>query len=97
MDEIGFQFAFTIESFSTNERRDDPAYIKYNIRELTVKNGTWTERILSYHECNETDWIKFAPPAKAFEDKFEKIRDDPKRGFFCIDWPDNEPHLIYGT
>ena len=61
------------------------------VRELTVKDGTWTERLLSYHECNETDWKDFAPPAKSFKGRFESIRDDPKRGFFCIDLPDDEP------
>ena len=97
MNESGFRFAFTIENYLAAEVKNDPAYVKYLIRFLTSTNGVFSEKLIPYHECNDTDWIKFAPPAKAFEDKFEKIRDDPKRGFFCVDWPENETRQIFGS
>ena len=61
LDEIGFKFAFTIENYLSNERRDDPAYVKYLVRYYTSKDGVESNRLLTYHKCNETDWIDFAP------------------------------------
>ena len=92
---MGFRFAFTVENFIAREVRDDPAYVKYIVRVLTYKLGAWNEKLLSYHKCNQTDWKDFAPATKASQGRFETIRDDPNRGFFCIDWPDDEV-LIYG-
>ena len=62
LDDMGFKFAFTIENYLTNERRDDPAYVKYLVRYYASKDGVESNRLLSYHSCNETDWIGFAPP-----------------------------------
>ena len=67
LDEIGFKFAFTIENYLSSERRDDSAYVKYLARYYIKKDGIWGEKLLSYHECDETDWIDFAPPAKEYK------------------------------
>ena len=96
LNEMGFRFAFTIENYIDNEARDDPAYVKFIVRMFTNKGGVKSQRSLSYHECNDTDWEDFAPAAKGTKTRFEAIRDSPKRGFKCIDWPDDEPHVIYG-
>ena len=95
-NELGFKFAFTIEGFSTREVLDDPAYVKYNLRFVKQTNGEWSEKLLTFHKCNETDWNDFAPASKGSKGRFEDIRDMPNRGFFCIDWPEDEPPLIYG-
>ena len=76
--------------------KNDPAYVKYLIRFLTSTNGVFSEKLIPYHECNDTDWKDFAPTAKASKSKFESVRDSPNRGFFCIDWDDDAPNLIYG-
>ena len=95
LDDIGFKFAFTIENYASNERRDDPAFVKYIVKQPYFRDGVWNENHLTYHECNETDWKDFAPPGKTFKNKFESIRDDPKRGWYCIEMP--EESLIYGS
>ena len=87
---MGFNFAFTIENYLLKEVRDDPAYVKYLVRLSTVTDGVKTEKILSYHKCNDTDWTDFAPATIGSKRRFEAIRDDENRGFFCIDWPDDE-------
>ena len=97
MDDFGFKFAFTIENYIDKTVRDDPAYVKYLARYVISTNGIITETLLSFHKCNDTDWKDFAPTGKAFVEKFENIKKDPNRYFNCIDWPDNEPPVIYGT
>ena len=96
LKDMGFTFAFTVENFLDKEVKADPAYVKYIARFVKMDGGVVSEKILSYHKCNETDWKEFAPAAKGSKGLFEAMRDDPKRGFFCIDWPEDEPVLIYG-
>ena len=96
LSEMGFIFAFTIENYIDRRARDDPAYVKYIVRLYTETDGVKSERLLSYHKCNDNDWKKFAPAKKSSKSKFEQIRDDPDRGFKCIDWPDDEDLVIYG-
>ena len=96
LKDMGFKFAFTIESYLGKEVKADPTYVKYVARFVKMDDGVVSEKILSYHKCNETDWKEFAPAAKGSKGLFETMRDDPKRGFFCIDWPEDEPALIYG-
>ena len=62
LDDMGFKFAWTIENYLDNQRRDDPAYVKYLVRYYSSKDGVESNRLLTYHRCNETDWIDFAPP-----------------------------------
>ena len=93
---MGFRFAFTVEGRLDVEVKDDPAFVKYVVRFLTYEHGEYSEKLLSYHKCNETDWNDFAPASKGSKSQFESIRDTPNRGFFCIDWPDDEPLLLYG-
>ena len=93
---MGFRFAFTVEGRLTQEVKDDPTFVKYVVRVLTLTDEKYSEKLLSYHKCNETDWNDFAPASKGSKRQFEAIRDTPNRGFFCIDQPDDEPLSIYG-
>ena len=93
---MGFRFAFTVEGRLDVEVKDDPTFVKYVVRVLTYEHGEYSEKLLSYHKCNETDWNDFTPASKGSKRAFETIRDTPNRGFFCIDWPNDEPLSIYG-
>ena len=97
LNEEGFRFAFTMEGYLSNEVLNNPTHVKYLTRIIGRKGGEWYEKILSYHKCNETDWEEFAPPSKVHADSWINIRDDPKRGFYCLDWDDEEPLVIYGN
>ena len=54
------------------------------------------EKLLPYHKCDERDFEVFAPISRADETSFEIIKSNPKRGFYCLDWDDDEPFEIYG-
>ena len=96
LNEEGFRFAFTIESFLEKEVRDDPAFVKYIVRAFGRVDGEGYEKLLPYHKCEDSDFEGFAPFSIAHESSFENINSDPKRGFYCIDWDDDNPFEIYG-
>ena len=96
LNEEGFRFAFTIESFLKKEVRDDSAFVKYIVRAFGKKDGEKYEKLLPYHKCKDRDFESFAPFSKADKSSFEIINNDPKRGFYCIDWDDDKPFEIYG-
>ena len=51
--------------------------------------------MIPYHKCTDDDWKDFRAPLKGVEDQFKLIRDNEKRGMFCIDDYDN--FRIYGN
>ena len=63
MNEEGFRFAFTIESYHDRQVIDDHRYVKYIVRVTGRKEGVWFERLLPYHKCDDSDWEEFAPPS----------------------------------
>ena len=91
LNEEGFRFAFTIESFLKKEVRDDSAFVKYIVRAFGKKDGEEYEKLLDYHKCQDRDFESFAPVSGAHESSFQIINSDPKRGFYCIDWDDDKP------
>ena len=97
LNQEGFRFAFTIEGYLDKERKDDPAYVKSLVRLRGLKDGEKINKLLPYHECKESDWEEFAPTTKSASSLFTSIKNDPKRGFYCLDWDDENPLEIYGT
>ena len=97
MNDEGFRFAFSAEGYLDNEVKDDPAYVKLIVRSRGRKEEVNYERHIPYHKCNESDWEQFAPPSTGDADSWKRIKDDPKRGFFCLDWDDNDPFTINGN
>ena len=96
LHEMGFQFAFTVENYLDRKVRDDPAYVKFIVLVINEKEGVVSEKLLSYHKCNETDWEHFAPASRRSKTKFEAIRDTPDRGFYCVDWPEDGSTFVVG-
>ena len=97
--EINFRIAWSIEGYHSREMKNDPKYVKYLVRKVGRKNGESFEKIMDYHICTEDDWAEFTPPSKGSADGFEQLKNDPKRGMFCLDDPDEgeEEDTIYGN
>ena len=49
LKDMGFKFAFTIESYLGKEVKADPTYVKYVARFVKMDDGVVSEKILSYH------------------------------------------------
>ena len=97
MNDEGFRFAFTVEGYLDNEVKENPAYVKYIVRMMGRKEGVWFERHIPYHKCTDSDWEEFPPASKAHADSWKEIKDDPKRGFYCIDWDDEDSFIVKGN
>lgn len=65
------------------------------VRTFGKKDGEEFERILPTHECTDEDWDLFPPADKHSLDGITNIREDPKRGMFCLD--KDEDISIYGN
>ena len=51
--------------------------------------------MIPYHKCTEQDWALFSETARGMGDKIAMIRDNPKRGMYCLD--ETQELEIYGT
>ena len=89
------RFAFTVERYASGIKLIDPRYSKLLVRQLIVTDGVPSERVLSVHKCSDADYDLFPEPSKSSEATFKTIRDDPERGFYCLDPDINLP--LQGT
>ncbi len=64
VNEIGFRFAFTLENFLDNTKKDDPQFIKWLARLYYRNDSKWYEKILPFHKCTAKDFSDFFPVAK---------------------------------
>ena len=91
------RFAWTFEGYIDHELKNDPRYVKTIVRTFGRDDGETTERIMDFHECTDEDLKYFAPPSNDAEQLLTKIREDPKRALFCIDWDEYGDELeIWG-
>ena len=99
LDEINFRFAWSIEGYHSREMINNPKYVKYLVRKVGRKDGESFEKVMDYHICTEDDWAEFTPPSRGSADGWEQLKNDPKRGMFCLDDSDEgeEEHIIYGN
>ena len=95
MNQIGFKLAFSVESYFNAEMKADPKYVKYIVRIYGLRNGIEFQEMIPFHKCTDDDYNDFLQPLNGVEDQFKLIRDNEKRGMFCID--DYENFKIYGN
>lgn len=86
-DKMGFRFAFTIEDSFSHDNKFDTRYNKVIARVIGNKGGVKFEKILPYHRCTEEDFAQFYPVTAEYARDVENMNNDPKRGLFCIDVP----------
>ena len=85
LNEAKFKIAWSIEGYTDNQIKDDPRYVKYMVRLIGKKDNKGYEKFLTFHKCNDTDWDQFPEPARRMGAKIDRIREDPKRGMYCLD------------
>lgn len=95
LQDIDFKIAFSVEGYLSREIKDNPKYVKYIVRQFGKENGYPYERILPYHKCTLEDWKALPMPDKGSFDALAEIKDNPKRGMYCLDL-DQEVNL-YGN
>ena len=53
-------------------------------------------RVLEHHLCTEKDYDEFYPIKPKLQGQLDEIKQDPDRGFYCIDWSNNDPYILWG-
>ena len=57
-----FKMAVTIEDyFPPIAQKNDLRFVKWIFRMVEKRDGVWTERMLSYHNCTDADYDEFYP------------------------------------
>lgn len=87
--ENNFKMAFAVEGYQDEENKNDPRYVKWFVRVVNTLDGQYGEKILPYRKCTDKDYAEFNPVAKKSAPALKSIREDPKRGLYCIDWTDD--------
>ena len=96
LNEINYRVAFTVEGYHDQEMKNDPRYVKYMVRIFGIKDGEKYQKMIPYHICTDSDWALFPEASFSSVDTIEQIRQNPKRGMYCIDW-DQADIQIYGN
>ena len=97
LSQENFRIAFTVEQYTWNPKQlNDLRYIKYIFRLYGKRKGEYYQRILPYHTCTDDDYDKFYPVKKSSVSFLKKIRENPERGMFCLDWNDDDPIELIG-
>ena len=86
MKEFDYRIAFSFEGYYDKELKNDPRYVKVLARIRTQTNGEVTEKVLNFHLCTIEDYNEFYPVAPKSKQLLDEIRQDEKRGFYCLDW-----------
>ena len=92
--ENNFKMAFSVEGYLDRENKNDPRYVKWFVRTVSITDGVQSEKVLPYHECTEKDYAEFSPIASKSAPALKEIRENPKRGLYCLDW--SEDLYIFG-
>jgi len=82
----GLRFAFAVEGYWDEELKNDPKYVRTMARLVGKRKGVYYEEILNFHLCTDADYAEFAPPSAEGATMLEAIKENPKRGLYCLDW-----------
>ena len=100
MNKNDFRLAFAVENYKTNKLKDDPDgdFLKWIFQIHGRKDGEYFQKPLNYHKCTDEDFDQFYPIMKTAEKQFQKMREDPIRGFLCLDWGrEHDDYEIFGN
>ena len=89
--ESNFMMAFAFDNGKKTD--EDPRYFKWIAKFRTVE-GSKFERLVHPHPCVASDYAKFYPTGKKYEEKVDELIQSGS--LFCIDW-DKENLELYGA
>ena len=64
--DINLRFAFGVQDSVSGNNKLDPRFNKFLLRLDGEKDGVPNEKILSYHECQEEDYVHFYPVGRTY-------------------------------
>lgn len=97
LQEKNFRVAFAFDGMADGKFKSDPKYVRYIARLRFKNNEEYGERILPHHVCTDDDYALFYPMESGQKKTLEAIRASEDLDFLCIDWPEDDPYLIYGS
>ena len=99
MNQERFRFAISIEDFQPpRKQKNSKSYVQWVFRLWSKSKEHGVEsRDLEHRVCDDEDYAQFYQIEQTQESLLSEIRKDPDRGFYCIDWNDDDPYQIYGS
>ena len=95
MNEANYRIAFSFQGKEDLKLKNDERYVKILALQRSKIDGKKIEKSLSFHKCNAEDFKEFYPIEKGSKILFDEIEKDEDRGFFCLDWENND-FLLFG-
>lgn len=92
-----FRVAFAFDGVTDGKFKSDPRFVRYIAEFMTKKDHQWTRRILPHHVCTEEDYAQFYPVQASLKATLDRIRSRTDLDFLCIDWPEEDPFVIFGN
>ena len=98
LKQSNFRIAFAVENYYPPFfLKNDPTYVKWLFRLYGKKDNKSYEVVLPYHMCTEEDYAEFHPIENKSKLLLQSIKEDPDRGFICLDWNGDQDMEIYGN
>ena len=90
---MAFQF---VTNDGTVVEESDPSHPKMIVHLIGLdQDGNYVEKAIPHHKCTEEEYAEFYPIES---DQENLLKDSKSLGdFHCIDWNDEDPHLVFGT
>ena len=96
MNQRSSKIAFAFDGYLDQQLKNDPQYVRWIFRLHKTINNETSEQLLDYHECTDADLEEFHPISKLHQETLARTKERPDQAFFCLNWDDEEPFLIYG-
>ena len=90
LNDINFKFAWSVENYYEEKRKNDSRFVKTLVTLEKKVNGVRTTRILPFHDCSNSDFDSFYSVNEKSRGPLQNIQNDKDRGFYCLD---NGPDL----
>ena len=79
-----FMMAFALERTTTNERLEDPHFVKWFAEHWSSQDSIMTKKAIKMHKCTPQDFEKFYEPNVKSINRFTQFKENG--GLYCIDW-----------
>lgn len=76
--------AFALERSTTNEKLEDPRFVKWTAEHWSSENSIMTKHVIPMHHCTEKDFEKFHEPIEHSVNRFRQFKENGD--LHCIDW-----------
>ena len=85
LNDLNYKVAVSFEGYRDRKLKSDTKYVRWIFRMAGYDEGLQFEKILPHHKCTDDDYDSFYTINPTQKSTLDAMRNDPERGFYCID------------